>query len=73
MVNLIIKDKKIPGKKLARKIAYIICHNDAYQQQAMYFYLRGMHQEFERIVKECPDAFEEYRTLNDQAEGVRIV
>ena len=71
MVNRIIKGRKIPGKALAHKIAAIVAHEE--HQEAMYFYLRGMHQDFERIVKECPDAFEDFAEARKQDEGMKIV
>jgi hypothetical protein len=73
MVSQIIKNKKRPGKKLARRIAYVVCTHELHQD-AMYFYLRGMHRDYDNIAKECPDAFKDFRATRDRKddEGLRI-
>ena len=72
MVNLIIKGKKIPGRALARRIAQVVSHEE--HQDDMYFYLRGLHKQYDNIDKECPDAFEDFRSARDgeDDEGLRI-
>ena len=71
MVNLIIKGKKIPGRELAHKIAQNVCADPEHQQD-MYFYLRSLHRHYERMIEECPSAFESFMAAKED-EGVRIV